>query len=101
MTIISLTGTDIARILENGQYILCVKLKYEQGVIRGGELYSTASDGYVLMWIIAPLTRSLPAEDFHRILTYITELFPNKKVLWAYEEADEKQYTEIILLTTP
>lgn len=101
MTIVSLTGADIAQVFENGQHILCVKLKYEQGVIHSNRLCSTVNDGYLLMWIIAPLTHSLTAGDFHWILTHITGLFPNKKVIWAYEEADNKRQTEIILLTTP
>lgn len=100
MTIVSLTGADIARVFKNGQRILCVKLRYEQGVIHNNALCSTVSDGYVLMWIISPLTYRLTAEGFHRILTYITGLFPNKKVIWAYEEVDNKRQTEIILLTT-
>ncbi len=53
------------------------------------------------MWVIAPSAHGLSAGDFHKILTYITEMFPNKKVIWAYEEADSKRQTEIILLTTP
>lgn len=101
MTIVSLTGADIARVFGNEQNILCVKLRYEQGVIHSNGLCSTVSGGYVLMWVIAPLAHGLSAGDFHKILTYITEMFPNKKVIWAYEEVDGKQYTETIVLTTP
>lgn len=101
MTIVSLTGADIARVFGNEQHILCVKLKYEQGVIHSNGLCSTVNGGYVLMWVIAPLAHGLSAGDFHKILTYITEMFPNKKVIWAYEEVDNKRQTEIILLTTP
>lgn len=101
MTIVSLTGADIARVFENEQHILCVKLRHEQGVIHSNGLCSTVSGGYVLMWIIAPLAHSLSAVDFHKILSYITEMFPNKKVIWAYEEVNNNRQTEIILLTTP
>lgn len=101
MTIVSLTGADIAQVFENGQHILCVKLRCEQGVIHSNSLCSTVSGGYVLMWVIAPLAHGLSAGDFHKILTYITEMFSNKKIIWAYEEADNKRQTEIILLTTP
>ena len=46
MTIVSLTGADIAQVFENGQHILCVKLRYEQGVIHSNSLCSTVNDGY-------------------------------------------------------
>lgn len=101
MTIVSLTGADIARVFGNEQHILCVKLRYEQGAIHSNGLCSTVSGGYVLMWVIAPLAHGLSTGDFHKILTYITEIFPNKKVIWAYEEIDNKRHTEIILLITP
>lgn len=101
MTIVSLTGADIARVLENEQHVLCVKLSYEQGVIHSNGLCSTASGGCVLMWVISPSACGLSAGDFYKILTHVTEKFPNKKVIWAYEEVDNKQYTEMILLITP
>lgn len=100
MTIVPLTGADIARAFENGRRIRCVKLRYERGTIHGNSTYATETGGYLLMWIIAPLAHGLTAEDFHRILTHITELFPGKKVIWAYEEVNDKRRTEIILLTT-
>lgn len=101
MTIVSLTGADIARVFENERHILCVKLSYEQGVIHSNVMCSTVSGGYVLMWVISPSVCGLSAGDFYKILTYVTEKFPNKKVIWAYEEVDNKLQTEIILLTTP
>lgn len=101
MIIVSITGAEIARIFGDDQYLRCIKLRYEQEIIHDNNLRPTANDGHLLMWIVAPSAYGLTAWDFHRILTYIAGLFPNKKVIWAYEEVDDKRQTEIILLTTP
>lgn len=101
MIIVSITGAEIARIFGDDQYLRCIKLRYEQEVIHGNILQPTANDGHLLMWIVAPSAHGLTAKDFHQILTFITRLFPNKNVIWAYEEVDDKRQTEIILLTTP
>lgn len=101
MIIVSITGADLARFFEHGQQLRCIKIRYGQEAFQDNSLAHTANEGYLLMWIVAPSSHGLTAWDFHRILTYIAGLFPNKKVIWAYEEADDKRQTEIILLTTP
>ena len=100
MTIVSLTGADIARIFENGQHLICFKLKYDRGDVYSDDLIpGTNTAGYILMWVIVPRYKGLFIDDFCKIQASVAGLFPNRKMMWAYEEVKNKQDVEIIVLT--